>query len=173
MKELIIGIDPGSRNTGYGVIEVCTQSDKLKHVAHGVIKLNEAHAIHQRLPVLHAELTQLFAHFSPSSVVIEKIFFGKSADSAFKLGHARGVALLAAVQAGATVHEYAARLVKKVIAGSGAASKDQVQMMIFQALRVRPVELAFDASDALSLAVCHMQMRDVADRLRRMKESEL
>jgi crossover junction endodeoxyribonuclease RuvC len=153
LKELILGLDPGSRITGFGVLEAC--GDEVKHIAHGVIRLNESQPLSERLCALHRELRELFARFAPTTVVVESIFFGKNADSAFKLGHARGVCLLAAAQAGAGIEEYAARYVKKAMTGSGAASKEQVQLMVFNWLRIQPEESAFDATDALSLAVTH------------------
>jgi len=171
LKDLILGLDPGSRHTGYGVIAV--DGDRLIHVSHGVIDLKENWPLFERLRVLHLELNEVFArHAKVKSAAIEKIFFGKNADSAFKLGHARGICMLAAALHGATVAEYAARYVKKCITGSGAAGKEQVQMMIFSQLRIQPKELAFDATDALSLAVTHARMREVDQRMQRMLEDE-
>lgn len=173
MKELIFGLDPGSRNTGYGIIEAIDGGREVLHVRHGVIRLKETWPLAERLKVLHSELLTLLGQYPASTVVIEKIFFGKNADSAFKLGHARGVAMLCAAQSHSAVAEYAARQVKKVVTGNGGASKEQVQMLMFQLLRVRPVELAFDASDALSLAVCHVRMREVDARMRKLMEGSI
>lgn len=168
---MILGIDPGSRFTGYGIIEV--DGDQIAHVHHGVITLKENWPLFERLRVLHLELGEVFSrHPRVKQVSIEKIFFGKNADSAFKLGHARGVCMLAAALNGATVSEYAARFVKKCITGNGAAGKDQVQLMIFNQLRIQAKELAFDATDALSLAVTHARMRDVNERMQRLMEGE-
>jgi crossover junction endodeoxyribonuclease RuvC len=165
LEELILGLDPGSRHTGYGLIAV--RGEHMVHVACGVIDLPEKHSLHERLRILHQELSALFARFPVRVVAIEKIFLGKNADSAFKLGHARGVCLLAAAQNSARIEEYAARFVKKCITGFGAADKQQVQMMIFNWLRIQPVELAFDATDALSLAVTYARMSDVSRRMSR------
>ena len=170
MSDLILGIDPGSRHTGYGLVSA--NGDELSHVTHGVIDLKESWSLAERLRVLHLELGSVFAKYSPQSAVIEKIFFGKNADSAFKLGHARGICLLVAAQHKASVEEYAARYVKKCITGSGAADKQKVQMMVFVHLRMKPVELAFDATDALSLAVTHARMRGVNQRIKNMLEYE-
>jgi len=153
LKEIIIGLDPGSRHTGFGVI--AAEGDTLSHVTHGVIHLKGTWSFSERLRVLHQELHDLFQRIKPTTAVVEKIFFGKNADSAFKLGHARGVCLLTAAEHAARVEEYAARYVKKVMTGSGAADKAQVQTMVFNWLKMRPVESAFDATDALSLAVTH------------------
>ena len=173
LKDLILGLDPGSRHTGIGII--AAHGDHFDYVHHEVIHLNENWPLHERLRVLHAELGAVFSRFKIHSVAVEKVFFGKNADSAFKLGHARGVCLLAAAAHGARVEEYAARFVKKCITGSGAADKAQVQLMIFNLLRLKPGagnEFAFDATDALSLAVTHARMRENGDRMRRMLEQE-
>lgn len=171
LKELILGLDPGSRHTGFGVIDV--DGDHLTHIAHGVIHLKEIWTMSERLRVLHLELSELFTKYQPPSAVVEKIFFGKSADSAFKLGHARGVCVLAAAQASATVDEYAARYVKKCLTGNGAADKEHVQIAVFNQLRIQPGKLAFDASDALSLAICHARVRDTNLRIKKMMEGAL
>jgi crossover junction endodeoxyribonuclease RuvC len=171
LKDMILGLDPGSRHTGFGIIEV--DGDHIAHVHHGVIHLKENWPLFERLRVLHLELGELFASYAQvKQASVEKIFFGKNADSAFKLGHARGVCLLAAGLNGATVSEYAARFVKKCVTGSGAAGKEQVQLMIFNQLRIQPKELAFDATDALSLAVTHARMREVAGRMKKQGLTE-
>ena len=168
MKDIIIGIDPGSRHTGYGVIAV--QGDDIEHLTHGVIHLKEAWSLPERLKALDLRLREVFSRYKASTTVVEKIFFGKNADSAFKLGHARGVALLVSAQHDAHVAEYAARYVKKCITGSGAASKEEVQLMILNTLRLRSEAFAFDASDALALAVTHARIRDVNAKLQRFLE---
>ncbi|HMN69949.1 MAG TPA: crossover junction endodeoxyribonuclease RuvC [Bdellovibrionales bacterium] len=167
--DIVIGLDPGSRRTGYGVIAV--QGDRFAHVAHGVIELKGSWPMPERWRVLQLELSGLFAKHPARVAVVEKIFFGKSADSAFKLGHARGVCLLAAAQVACAVEEYAARYVKKAITGNGAADKEHVQKVIFNLLRISPRTLAFDASDALSLAVTHAMVRDVNARLKKALEN--
>lgn len=171
MKDIILGIDPGTRVAGYGVIAV--DGDELTYVDHGTIQLKEKWTLSERLRVLHLELNTIFNKHQAKTAVIERIFFGKNADSAFKLGHARGVCLLAAALNGVLVQEYAARFVKKCITGSGSADKSQVQTMVFTHLRIQPMKLAFDATDALSLAVTHARMRDSNQRIRNMLESEI
>jgi crossover junction endodeoxyribonuclease RuvC len=173
LKELIFGLDPGSRITGFGVIAVGDSSDDIQHIAHGVIQLNERAALGERLCMLHSELNRLFKKFPVSTVVIEKIFFAKNADSAFKLGHARGVALMTAVEHGAQIAEYAARQVKKVVTGHGGADKASLQILVQRLLRFRLEESAFDASDALSLAVCHVRVRESSGRIQKMLEGEV
>ncbi len=134
MADLILGLDPGTRVAGFGIISV--EGDKLSHVESGVIRLSESDPLHARLRVLHLGLQGLFERHKIHTAVVEKIFFGKNADSAFKLGHARGVCLLATASAGAGFEEYAARYVKKCVTGNGAASKDHVQMIVQASLKL-------------------------------------
>lgn len=170
--DLILGVDPGTRRTGFGVIRV--DGDRLFHVDHGVIRLNENWSLSERLRVLHIELQKLYAQFQVHTTVVEKIFFGKNADSAFKLGHARGVCLMASAQASVPLAEYAARYVKKCVTGSGAASKDQVQLIVLATLNIKSGgALGLDASDALALAVAHARVRDVNARMKQALEGEL
>jgi crossover junction endodeoxyribonuclease RuvC len=172
LSELILGLDPGSRRTGFGLIHA--DGDRLSHVDHGVIRLNENWAMPERLKHLQAELHALFQKHRAAVTVVEKIFFGKNADSAFKLGHARGVCLLVCAQHDSRLAEYAARYVKKCVTGSGAATKDHVQMVVFNFLRLRATSpVAFDASDALALAVTYARVRDSEARLRQAMEKTL
>ncbi|MBX3021943.1 MAG: crossover junction endodeoxyribonuclease RuvC [Bdellovibrionales bacterium] len=171
MKDLILGVDPGSRNTGFGVVEV--SGSRVSHVEHGVITLKESWPLPERLKQLQAELHNLYTRYEIRTTVVEKIFFGKNADSAFKLGHARGVCLLVSAQHGSEVAEYAARYVKKCVTGSGAASKDHVQMVVFNLLRVAQSVAKFDASDALALALTHSRVREVEARLKRAMEGSV
>ncbi len=169
---MILGIDPGTRFTGFGLIRV--HGERLTHVDHGVIRLNEKTSLAARLSVLGRELQKLYAQFEIHTTVVEKIFFGKNADSAFKLGHARGVCLMTAAQAGVGLEEYAARYVKKCVTGSGAASKDQVQLIVMAILGIQAAgALALDASDALALAVAHARVRDVKARMKKALEVDL
>lgn len=171
MSNLILGLDPGSRRTGFGLITA--SAGQLRHVDHGVIELNESWALPRRLDVLAEKLQQVFALHPATQTVVEKIFFGKNADSAFKLGHARGVCLMLAGRHGHSVHEYAARFVKKCVTGSGAASKDHVQLVIGQLLGLRAGSLIYDASDALALAVTHARESENQALVRRAMERNL
>lgn len=164
---VIIGIDPGSRVTGYGVIRSVDQS--LEGIACGVIDLGETESLALRLNRLAQSLRTLFEKHRPQAVAIEKIFLGKNADSAFKLGHARGVCLQIAGEFHAEVFEYATRSVKKAVTGSGGAEKEQVRVVIENLLKLRCPEL--DASDALAVAVAHAQSDHSI--LGRLKEVEL
>jgi crossover junction endodeoxyribonuclease RuvC len=170
--DLILGVDPGTRRCGFGIIRVI--GDRLSHVDHGVIRLRDELPLPERLRILSVELQKIYAQFSIHTTVVEKVFFGKNADSAFKLGHARGVCLMASAFAGAQLEEYAARYVKKCVTGSGAASKDQVQLIVMATLGLKGVgPLVLDASDALALAVAHARVRDVNARMKKALENEL
>lgn len=171
MSEIILGLDPGSRRAGFGLVRVT--GDKMEHIDHGVIRLDERAALGERLARLHEELLKIYSQFPIKRTAVEKIFFGKNADSAFKLGHARGVCLLVSAQHGVGVSEYAARYVKKCVTGSGAASKDHVQLVITNLLGLKVAPLAFDAADALALAVTHARVKDVDERLRKAMEETL
>lgn len=153
MKSLrILGIDPGSHKTGFAVIDV--HSTDILHINHGVICLSSGADLAFRLKEISESLGSLIKKYQPHHVVVEKIFLGKSADSAFKLGHARGVALSEAAKSGAEVYEYATRAVKKAVTGTGSATKEQVQLALQRRLRISQV-VNLDGSDALALAVCH------------------
>jgi crossover junction endodeoxyribonuclease RuvC len=166
MSNLILGLDPGTRRTGYGVIAL--EKGHPRHVDHGVIELPESRPLGERLNMLASELDKIFERHSPATTVVEKIFFGVNADSAFKLGHARGVCLLIAARHASRTEEYAARFVKKCVTGSGAATKDQVQLMIGRVFALKSLP-AVDASDALALAVTHSREFETQARLRAME----
>ncbi len=167
---VILGIDPGSRITGYGVID--TQSSnksaiKPRYIASGCIRLSEE-SIPNRLLTIHECLNDLIREYQPSHVSIEKVFVGKSADSALKLGQARGVAILSAAQANLPVFEYAARTIKQAVSGMGAATKVQVQEMVVQALSLNATPAA-DAADALAIALCHFYSMPLQQRIKASK----
>jgi crossover junction endodeoxyribonuclease RuvC len=149
---IIMGIDPGSRVTGYGVVEI--RKDQVIHLAHGAIVMETSGEFSDRMLELGEALQEVFKKYRPQQVSIESIFLGKNADSAFKLGHARGVALYESRRAGATVFEYATRLVKKGMTGRGSAQKEEVQAFVQKVLGLRQVK-PLDASDALAIAVHH------------------
>ncbi|MGB0836103.1 MAG: crossover junction endodeoxyribonuclease RuvC [Psychrobium sp.] len=148
---IILGIDPGSRVTGYGVIK--KQGNKLSYVASGCIRISEKE-LPQRLKQVFDGVTQLVETYKPDEFAIEQVFMARNADSALKLGQARGVAIVAAMNASIPVAEYAARLVKQAVVGTGAATKDQVGHMVTQMLKLsaQPQE---DAADGLAIAICH------------------
>jgi len=151
---VLVGIDPGSVKTGFGVLEI--RGNDIRHVNHGVILLADEATFPERLLALSDSLQMILKKYQATQVVIEKIFMGKSADSAFKLGHARGVAMTEAARSGAQIFEYATRAAKKGVTGTGAASKEDVQQALKIQLGLGQI-VNFDASDALALALHHAQ----------------
>ncbi len=152
----ILGLDPGLRKTGWGVIRV--EGNRLSHLGHGVIAPDEKAPFSERLLALFDGVSAVVADWSPDEAAIEETFMNNNAASALKLGHARAAALLAPAKAGLPVAEYAARLVKKSVVGTGAADKDQVAFMI---ARILPGSggASADAADALAVAVAHAHAR--------------
>jgi len=161
-KPRILGIDPGSIVTGWGVVEAVGSS--LRHVAHGTIHSNLTEAQGARLKRIYQGIEQTLAAYSPDGVSLERVFFARNAQSALKLGQARGVALLAAAHRQTLVHEYSAAEIKVAVVGYGQASKEQVQMMVASLLRL-PAKLAADAADALAAAICHLHRQAFCSRL--------
>jgi crossover junction endodeoxyribonuclease RuvC len=152
-----MGIDPGSRSLGYGIVE--TNGYGFRYVTSGRLVPDPKGPLHARLRDIFEGLNDVIGEFSPSEVVVEKVFFAKSARSALSLGQARGVALLAAANAGLEVHEYSALAVKKAVTGYGRAEKSQVQEMVKQVLNIRTA-LSSDGADALAIALCHINTTD-------------
>jgi crossover junction endodeoxyribonuclease RuvC len=152
----ILGLDPGSRRTGYGVIE--RRGAEWVHVAHGCVTVTgAADSLPERLRVIFESLRELIVAHGPGEVAIERVFVNRNVDSALKLGQARGAALCA-VPKGLPVFEYAPRAIKLALVGSGAAEKVQVAHMIRTLLRLQG-RIAPDAADALAVAVCHAHAR--------------
>jgi crossover junction endodeoxyribonuclease RuvC len=153
---IILGIDPGSRITGFGLLKVSGKGHglRIQHINHGVILMDPKQNFPERMKELGEAMELILRKYQPDQVVIEKIFLGKNADSAFKLGHARGVALYESAKFGSQVIEYATRVVKKGVAGSGAASKEEVQTCLIRLLHLKQIA-RLDASDALALATFH------------------
>jgi len=157
----IVGIDPGSERTGYG----CVETDGRRHrlVTCGAITAAAADAFPARLARIHRELVALFAKTRPDCVAVESIFHAVNARSALKLGHARGVALLAAVEAGCMIVEYTPAEVKRAVVGYGRADKRQVQQMIKLLLGLTQPPTPYDVSDALAVAICHVHSARMAE----------
>jgi crossover junction endodeoxyribonuclease RuvC len=149
----IFGIDPGSIRTGYG----CVQTDGSRHrlVTCGAVAPRPGAALPDRLHAIHGALVGLLAEARPDCVVIENLFHARNVRSALTLGHARGVAVLAAVQAGVPVLEYTPAEIKQAVVGYGRAEKAQVQRMVTLLLGLDAPPSPFDASDALAVALCH------------------
>lgn len=148
----ILGIDPGSRKTGYGLIDV--QRNKAIYVASGVIRIPDG-PLPERLKLIFDAVSQIAQQYQPRQMVIESVFMARSAGSALKLGQARGAAIVAAAHAELPVSEYEARKVKQAVVGNGAADKLQVQHMVKTLLSL-PASPQEDAADALAVALCHM-----------------
>ena len=148
----ILGLDPGLRHTGWGVIAV--EGSRLIHVAHGVISPSEKLDFALRLLCLFEEISAVIAAHAPDAAAVEQTFVNKDAVGTLKLGQARGIALLAPAEAGILVGEYAPNAVKKTVVGVGHAGKDQVQHMVKVQLPGVTFDSA-DAADALAIAICH------------------
>ena len=151
----ILGVDPGSRKTGYGLIE--NSGNRIRHLASGCIRLNAKHPLSDRLSMLSRELEQLIEEFRPDCGVVEKIFFAKNAQSALTLGHARGVILLKFSERHLPIHEYQALKVKQTVVGVGRADKDQIQHMVRILLNLQN-SLQEDEADALAVAITHAHL---------------
>lgn len=157
----VLGIDPGSHKTGWGVVESVGSS--LRHIDSGTIHCAGAD-LPARLLLIADGLDEILRRVQPDAVVIEAMFHAKNSQSAIKLGHARGVALLCAARSGAEVHEYSPTEIKRAATGHGRASKEQVQKMVCSLLAYRG-KLGFDASDALAAAICHIHAAPMRARL--------
>jgi len=147
----LIGIDPGSRITGYGVVD--TDGYRHKYVTSGFIKIN-ADTLGDKLGIIFVEVSKIVTTWKPESMAIEQVFVKRNVDSALKLGQARGAAICAAVQAELPIGEYTPRAIKKAVVGSGAADKQQVQQMIQRLLGLDELPQS-DEADALAIAICH------------------
>lgn len=150
----VIGIDPGSITTGYGIVD--ERGRDLVYVTSGTIRTNPKEPLPGRLKKIYDELLCLFRTHQPSEVAIEDTFVSKNVRSALKLGQARGMALLAAEQDRTAVYEYTPTQVKLSVVGYGAARKDQVEGMVSRLLNLKAAPESHDAADALAVAICHL-----------------
>lgn len=149
---IIMGLDPSLTCTGWGVIRA--EGSRLSHIANGQIKTDAKMPLASRLLQIDLELADVVREYPPDAVAVEEVFVNKNPQSTLKLGQARGVCLLGASRSGAPVHEYAARLVKKAVVGTGRAEKQQIQAML--AILLPGAQIAgADAADALAVAICH------------------
>jgi crossover junction endodeoxyribonuclease RuvC len=148
----ILGIDPGSRATGYGV--VAKNGNRLYYVTCGVIRLGDKHSFSDRLKIIFDGLCEVIKTYKPDVAAVEDVFVAVNPRTALKLGHARGVAVLAALHNGLKVHDYTPRMVKQAVVGYGNADKQQVQQMVRVLLQLSASPSA-DAADALAVAMCH------------------
>jgi crossover junction endodeoxyribonuclease RuvC len=153
---LILGIDPGSRITGYGIIK--EENQKIYYVDSGCIRTNTLHDLSSRLLVIFNGICELLENYHPNEVAIEQVFMHQNPNSALKLGHARGAAMVAAASHRLKITEYSAREVKQAIVGYGAAKKNQVSHMVVNLLTLNSAPQT-DAADALAIAICHSHRR--------------
>lgn len=165
--ELVLGVDPGSHFTGYGIVS--EKEGTLKCLAFGVLEANVKDSFARRLLTIGEGFAEICRQYQPTCMSIEKTFFASNADSAIKLGQARGVLLYEGAKAGLSIFEYNPTEVKSSIVGNGRASKEQVQFLV-QALLGLPPMKKFDMSDALALAIHHAR---ISTTKRRMKDLEL
>lgn len=159
----ILGIDPGSRITGYGVIDATRQGNR--YIASGSIRIKGT-AFPQRLKQIFDGVSEVIACYQPREMAIEQVFLHKNADSALKLGQARGAAICAALNQGLEIHEYAARQVKLALVGRGGADKTQVQHMVKILLNLQGV-MQVDAGDALGICLCHSHHQETLNQLQK------
>lgn len=158
----LIGLDPGLRHTGWGVIEAT--GNRLRHVADGVVTTDGDAALSARLVQLYDGIAAVVRRFAPQEAAIEETFVNVNPSSTLKLGQARGIALLVPAHLGLAVAEYPPNLVKKSVVGTGHAAKEQIQMMVRTLLPGATLATP-DAADALAVAICHAHHRGTADRI--------
>ena len=149
----ILGIDPGSGSTGYGIIETDGSAHRL--VLYGAIQTNAKKPFHERLLKIYNELNKVLARNKADAMAIEEVFYAANVQAALRLGHARGVALLTAAEHGLSVHEYSPLEVKSAVVGYGRADKFQVQAMVRLLLQLPDLPTPDHAADALAVAICH------------------
>lgn len=150
---IILGVDPGTLYTGFAVIEGV--DEKLKLLESGVLKISPQKLFPLRLKLIYDKLTEIIEKYIPDEFAIETAYYGKNIQSTLKLGQAKGVSILAAVNKQIPSTEYSPREVKKSIVGTGAASKEQVKYMVCQILKIRSLPKSLDISDAVAVAICH------------------
>jgi crossover junction endodeoxyribonuclease RuvC len=162
---LVLGIDPGTATTGYGLVEEDDAGDA-RLVGYGVILTEAGAPMPERLLILHRELTAVLAQARPDAVAVEELFFSRNVSTALTVGQARGIVLLSAAQAGVPVYEYKPAEVKQALVGYGGAEKAQIQEMVRLMLGLDEIPRPDDAADAVAVAICHLH----SARLRRLIE---
>ncbi len=165
---LILGIDPGSQKTGFGIISY--QSGRCEYVTSGVIRLPRA-GLPERLKIIHDSVSEIIGLHCPQEFAIEEVFLARDAKAAIKLGQARGAAIVAAVNHELPVFEYAAKSIKQAVAGTGSADKFQVQQMVMRLLKL-PAAPQEDAADALGCAICHAHTQQALLRQARSRHHQ-
>lgn len=159
---IILGIDPGSRVTGFGLVEKMNNA-KIRYISSGCVRITSA-VLSEKLYTIFDGIRQLMEKFQPDEIGIESIFMHRNAMSALKLGQARGAAIAAVAHYAAAVFEYSPRQVKQAVVGYGAAKKEQVQEMVCHLLQLKAAPQA-DAADALAVALCHIHTQQGMERL--------
>ena len=150
---LVLGVDPGSRITGYGLVE--KKNNHMICIDAGVISSPEKEPFYERIYKIFISMVEIMNHYQPNEMAIEDVFFAKNVRSSLKLGHARGAALIAAVDCGVKVFEYTPLEIKKSVVGYGRATKEQIRSMVKIILKLKS-QLGSDTSDALAAAICHL-----------------
>ncbi len=154
---IVLGVDPGTLITGFGVIEA--KGSRLRTLHYDIVRNRSDRSMPIRLKSIYEALCGVIEQYHPDEFAIETAFYGKNAQSALKIGHARGVSILAAVNYEIPTQEYSPREVKKAVVGNGAASKEQVQAMVQTLLGIRITPKFYDVTDALAVALCHFHRR--------------
>ena len=149
---IIIGIDPGTIVTGFGVVHF--EKNRLTCLTSGIITLPDSYLLPRKLERIYDHVVDIIELYHPTECAIEDVFFSKNVKSSLKLGHARGVAILGALHHGMPISEYSAKEMKMAVVGNGNASKEQVQFMVKKILNIKK-DMSFDESDALGIAICH------------------
>lgn len=160
----VLGIDPGSLTTGFGVVEI--QANRLQAVHWGTIRTSARQPLHERLKHIYDGLAHAVHTWQPEAVSVERVFFADNAKTALTLGHARGVALLSVAHAALPLAEYTAVEIKMAVAGYGHAAKSQMQRMVQTLLCLEDVPHPADAADALAAAICHLHTQSFQHRIR-------
>ncbi len=161
----VLGIDPGLSRCGYGVVEKTGRQNVARAV--GVLRTPHSAPVHERLGELQLEFRQLIVEFSPDVVAIERVFFQSNASTAIGVAQAAGLAMAEAANAGCDVVEYTPNQVKEAVAGWGAASKEQIQVMVQSLLKLSEPPKPADAADALAVALCHLTYAPLRDKLKK------
>lgn len=152
----MLGLDPGSRKTGFGILRSPSGPDGIVRVASGAVHLDTDRPFAERLPQLRAEIVELIRTHKPDEAALETCYVARSARAALVLGHVRGVLLLLCLEAGLTVYEYAPSEIKRCVTGNGSATKTQVERMLARLVLGHPAKPTEDESDALAVAYCHL-----------------
>ena len=158
---LVLGIDPGLVQTGFGLIKIINKTNEL--IDYGTIIPNSKDTLSKRLYTIYHDLSLVIDKYQPSILAIEEIFYGKNVKSALLLGHARGVSMICASKFNIPVFEYSARKVKQSLTGNGNAHKNQLKFMVMKELKIKSFNAPTDASDALGVALCHINQVNIKD----------